>query len=111
MNSGHKAQMSKHILLVDDSDTTRKVTRLLIESQLDLEICGEAIDGVEAIGKAEALKPDLIILDLAMPRLNGIETAAQLRRLLPNVPIVLFTMYDEAVGHALASDMGVNTSF
>ena len=108
MNSGDKAQMSKHILLVDDSDTTRKATRLLIESQLDLEVCGEAIDGVEAIGKAKALKPDLIILDLAMPRMNGIETAAQLRMLLPDVPIVLFTLYDEAVGHALASDMGVN---
>ena len=60
--------MSKHILLVDDSDVCRKVTRLIVESQADLEVCGEAVDGVEGIEKAKALKPDLIILDLAMPR-------------------------------------------
>ena len=100
--------MSKHILIVDDSETTRKVTRLLLETQVDLEVCGEATDGVEAIDKARTLKPDLIILDLAMPRMNGVETASQLRALLPSVPIVLFTMYDEAVGHALASEIGVD---
>ena len=50
--------MSKHILIVDDSDTFRKITRLFLESQLDLEVCGEAVDGVDAIEKARALKPD-----------------------------------------------------
>jgi Response regulator receiver domain len=61
--------MSKHILIVDDSDTFRKITRLFLESQLDLEVCGEAVDGMDAIEKARALKPDLVVLDLAMPRM------------------------------------------
>jgi DNA-binding NarL/FixJ family response regulator len=100
--------MSKHILIVDDSDTSRKITRLLIESQLGLEVCGEAIDGVDAIEKAMALKPDLVVLDLAMPRMNGVEAAIQLRARMPKVPIVLFTMYDDVVDHALALSAGAS---
>jgi DNA-binding NarL/FixJ family response regulator len=100
--------MSKHILIVDDSDTCRKITRLFLESQLGLEVCGEAIDGVDAIEKAMALKPDLVVLDLAMPRMNGVETAIELRARMPKVPIVLFTMYDDIVGHALALSAGAS---
>jgi PleD family two-component response regulator len=54
--------MSKHILIVDDSETCRKVTRLFIESQLGLEVCGEAVDGVDALEKARALKPDFVVI-------------------------------------------------
>jgi DNA-binding NarL/FixJ family response regulator len=100
--------MSKHILLVDDSDTCRKVTRLFLESQLGLEVCGEAVDGVDAIEKARALKPDLVVIDLAMPRMNGVEATSELRAMMPRVPIVLFTMYDDAVGRALALSAGAN---
>ena len=100
--------MSKHILIVDDSDTCRKITRLFLESQLGLEVCGEAVDGVDAIEKARALKPDLIVLDLAMPRMNGVEVASVLRAMMPRVPIVLFTMYDDTVGRALALCAGAN---
>ena len=100
--------MSKHILIVDDSDTCRKITRLFLESQLGLEVCGEAVDGVDAIEKARALKPDLIVLDLAMPRMNGVEVASVLRAMMPGVPIVLFTMYDDTVGRALALCAGAN---
>ena len=100
--------MSKHILIVDDSDTCRKITRLFLESQLGLEVCGEAVDGVDAIEKARALKPDLIVLDLAMPRMNGVEVASVLRAMMPGVPIVLFTMYDDTAGRALALCAGAN---
>ena len=100
--------MSKHILLVDDSDVCRRVTRLFVETQLDLDVCGEAVDGLEGIEKAKALKPDLIILDLAMPRMNGVEAAFQLRTMMPKVPIVLFTIYDDAVARTAALYMGVN---
>jgi DNA-binding NarL/FixJ family response regulator len=100
--------MSKHILIVDDSDTSRKITRLFLESQLGLEVCGEAVDGVDAIEKARALKPDLVVLDLAMPRMNGVEVASVLRAMMPRVPIVLFTMYDDTVGRALALCAGAN---
>jgi NarL family two-component system response regulator LiaR len=100
--------MSKHILVVDDSDTCRRVTRLFLESQLDLEVCGEAVDGVDAIEKAKALNPNLIVIDLAMPRMNGVEATSELRAMMPRVPIVLFTMYDDAVGRALALSAGAS---
>ena len=100
--------MSKHILIVDDSETCRKVTRLFLESQVGLEVCGEAVDGVDAIEKAKALQPDLVVLDLAMPRMNGVEAASELRSMMPRVPIVLFTMYDDAVGRALAVTAGAS---
>jgi CheY-like chemotaxis protein len=90
--------MSKSILVVDDSDTVRKVTRLFLETQIDLEVCGEAVDGVDAIEKAKELKPDLIVLDLVMPRLNGIEAASAIKGMMPQVPIILFTFYGAAVG-------------
>lgn len=100
--------MSKHILLVDDSETCRKVTRLFIESQFDLEVCGEAVDGLDAIEKARALKPDLVVLDLAMRRMNGLESASQLKAMMPRVPIVLFTMYSDILSHDLAMHMGAD---
>ena len=100
--------MSKHILIVDDSDTFRKITRLFLESQLDLEVCGEAVDGVDAIEKARALKPDLVVLDLAMPRMNGVQAASELRAMMPRVPIVLFTMYDDTVGRMSALSAGAS---
>jgi len=100
--------MSKSILVVDDSDITRKITRLFLEIQIDLEVCGEADDGVDAIKKAKELKPDLILLDLVMPRMNGIEAASVIKGIMPQVLIVLFTMYKETVGNALASAVGID---
>ena len=69
---------------------------------------GEAVDGVDAIEKAKELKPDLIVLDLVMPRMNGIEAASVIKGMLPQVPIVLFTLYGEAVGDAPASAAGID---
>src|ERR1700688_893408 len=100
--------MSKSILVVDDSDITRKITRLFLEIQIDFEVCGEAVDGVDAIEKAKELKPDLILLDLAMPRMNGAAAASVLKRMMPKVPIILFTMYDEVMGKALAAAVRVD---
>jgi DNA-binding NarL/FixJ family response regulator len=91
--------MSKRILVADDSDTVRRVVRSYLIQQ-DFDVCGEAVDGEDAIEKARKLKPDLILLDVAMPRTNGIETASVLKDMLPNMRIVLFTMYREAVARA-----------
>jgi DNA-binding NarL/FixJ family response regulator len=71
------------------------------------EVCGEAADGVEAIEQAKKLKPDLIVLDLAMPRMNGAEVASILSTTMPRVPIVLLTLYKNVLGSALASAVGV----
>ena len=100
--------MPKSILIVDDSDTVREVIRFFLEGQEDLSVCGEAVDGVDAIEKAKALRPDLILLDLAMPRMNGVEAASILKKTMPDVPIILFTMYNEALGQSLAAAVGVS---
>ena|SRR3984893_1129894 len=95
--------MPKSILIADDHETTRSLIRSFMESKDGFKVCGEAVDGVDAIEKAKELKPDLIILDLAMPRMNGAAAASVLKRTMPNVPIILFTMYDEVMGKALAA--------
>src|SRR3979411_630879 len=100
--------MSKCILIADDSETIRLVIRAFLENRAGFEVCGEAIDGVDAIEKAKELKPDLIILDLAMPRMNGAAAASILKSVMPKVPIILFTMYDEMMSKALSSAVHVD---
>lgn len=101
--------MPKCILIVDDSATVRTIIREFLESQSGFEVCGEAIDGVDAIEKAKELKPDLIILDLAMPRMNGAEAASVLKSMMPDVPIILFTMYEDVMVKSRASAFGVDS--
>ena len=91
--------MSKRILVADDSETVRRVVRSYLIQQ-DFDVCGEAVDGEDAVEKARKLKPDLILLDVAMPRTNGIVVASVLKDMMPNVRIILFTMYNEAVARA-----------
>jgi len=81
--------------LVEDSPFERTVIRSAVEGLTQFTICGEASDGVEGIQKALELKPDLIIMDLAMPQMTGAEAAMVLRNTLPAVPIILFTLYAE----------------
>jgi DNA-binding NarL/FixJ family response regulator len=100
--------MPKSILIADDNETVRKVTRLFLETQVELEVCGEAVDGVDAIEKAKQLKPDLVVMDLAMPRMNGGEAASVLKGLMPRMPIVIFTLYSELLGSSLSSTIGVD---
>jgi DNA-binding NarL/FixJ family response regulator len=100
--------MPKCILIADDSETIRTVLRTYLESREGFEVCGEAVDGVDAIEKAKELNPDLIILDLAMPRMNGAAAASVLKRRMPKTPIVLFTIYDGVMGKALASAVKVD---
>jgi len=97
----------KCILIVDDYAAIRKSIRSFLESQTGFEVCGEAVDGLDAIEKARELKPDLIILDLAMPRMNGLEATRVLRRMLPDTPIVLFTSYDAVTEYSDATALGI----
>jgi CheY-like chemotaxis protein len=99
--------MAQAILLVDDSATIRRVTREYIENNTEFEVCGEAFDGQDALDKARELAPDLIIMDLAMPRMNGMQ-AAKILRTTTNVPIILFTMYASEIRTADALAAGVN---
>jgi DNA-binding NarL/FixJ family response regulator len=72
----------------------------VLERESGFEVCGEAVDGYDAIEKAQELKPDLILLDMSMPRMNGIQAAPKLKELLPRTPIVLFTSHGALVGFA-----------
>ena len=79
--------MPKCILIVDDSALIRRMIHETLEQQDGWEVCGEAADGREAIEKAQQLKPDLIVLDLSMPVMNGLEAARVLKGLFPSLPL------------------------
>jgi two-component system response regulator NreC len=93
--------MSKSVLIVDDSQNVRKVVRRFFETLTDWKVEGEAGDGAEAIQKAIELKPDLILLDFSMPNMNGEEAASVLKKMIPDVHIIVLTMFDDALGARL----------
>jgi CheY-like chemotaxis protein len=95
------------ILVVDDSEFERSVIRSAVEGLTRFRVCGEATDGVDAIKKARELKPNLVIMDLAMPLMNGVEAAMVLRNTMPNVPVVLFTLYSEQMRGSISPGFGV----
>jgi DNA-binding NarL/FixJ family response regulator len=99
--------MPKRILVVDDNAPIRGLVREFIEARPGFEICGEAADGVEGIQKGRELKPDLIVLDFLMPRINGLQAALILHEIAPNTPIILFTFYKDAIPSDLARAAGV----
>jgi DNA-binding NarL/FixJ family response regulator len=99
---------AKRILIVDDNAVVRSLVRRLFESQPDFEIAGEAENGRDAIDKAEKLKPDLIILDLVMPVMTGLEAAPLLKQLLPAVLIILFTQQEGSEVERLAQAAGID---
>ena len=101
-----KHALRNRILVIDDGDSVRDIIGLFLENA-GFEVCGEAADGVEGIEQAKKLKPDLIVLDLAMPRMNGAEAASILSQTMPDVPIVLLTLYQNMLGSALAAAVGV----
>lgn len=86
--------MSHTILLVDDSTLIRHSLRSCIEQNSDWEICGEAENGKVAVEKVKQLHPDVVILDLHMPVMNGLEAARQINRLAPQTTMVMFTLHD-----------------
>src|SRR5712675_1862550 len=100
--------MAKTILIADDSASMRLSVRLLLEGRHRELVVREAVDGVDAIEKAKTSKPDLILLDLAMPRLNGAEAATVLKNAMPETPVILFTMYADLLSEALCAAIGVD---
>jgi two-component system, chemotaxis family, chemotaxis protein CheY len=84
--------MDTRILVVDDSKTTRRVLSALVSSRWT--VCGEAESGTAGVKKFQELKPDLVLLDLAMPDIDGIEAARRMRALNPAVPLIMFTLLD-----------------
>ena len=101
-------RMRKRVLIADDSSIVREILKVFLERRMDLEICGEAGDGLEAVEKAIALRPDLVLLDYSMPKMNGAEAASVLKKLTPDIHIILFTMYSEDIGRSVTSAIGVD---
>ena len=81
------------ILIVDDSKALRSSIRNCIEQDTDWKVCGEAENGQMAIAKVMELQPDLVVLDLAMPVMNGLDAAREITNIAPNLAMVLFTIY------------------
>jgi DNA-binding NarL/FixJ family response regulator len=99
------------VLIVDDHAAIRIAVRELFESSLDSIICGEAESGAEAIAKARELKPDLVVLDLSMPVMDGFETAKALRQLFPAIPLVMLTAHYMETTKQAAQQVGILAVF
>ena len=85
--------VTTRILIVDDSPLVRNRLRDLLQQHPDWEVCGEAANGWDAVKKTQELSPDLIVLDFLMPGMDGLEAARRITRLVPDVPIMMFTMH------------------
>ena len=96
------------ILVVDDHELVRRGICSVLSSEPTFTICGEAVDGRDAIDKGEQLRPDLIILDLSMPVMNGLQAARILKRSNPKVSIILLTLHEQSVVESEASGAGIN---
>jgi len=95
------------ILIADDKRHIRQELRNLIEGHQGWKVCTEAEDGVQAVNRAKQFKPDLVILDLAMPELNGFQAANQISEALPGVPILMLTLYASPQVEKEAERVGV----
>src|SRR5580692_7047989 len=99
------------VIIADDSALVRGLIRNFLEKEIDVEVCAETGDGQQTIDAAVDLLPDLLILDVVMPKLNGIEVASILKKHLPNTKTIFFTMYGDYIKNvALAAGVSVIVS-
>jgi DNA-binding NarL/FixJ family response regulator len=102
------AEMTKSILVADDSEQVRRYVSKLLRSNPDFEVCAEAVNGVDAVAKAKKFHPDLVILDLGMPLMNGLEAARELKNHRPETPIILFTLHGHMISDEQAARCGID---
>jgi DNA-binding NarL/FixJ family response regulator len=95
------------LLIADDHGTVRTLLRILLESHEGWQVCAEVENGLEAVAKAAELKPDLVILDLAMPQMDGLRAAREISAALPNVPILMHTMHNSSELELEAKKAGI----
>jgi YesN/AraC family two-component response regulator len=100
--------MAKTILIVDDNAHIRRGLCEVFKREADLEVCGEAENGKEVIAKALELHPDLIVLDLSMPIMNGLDAARKLKRLMPTVPLIMYSAFGDVFGEQEARLIGTS---
>jgi|SRR6266478_1036737 len=102
------APLAKTILIVDDNAYIRMSLGEQFKREADFEICGEAENGKEAIARALELHPDLIVLDLSMPVMNGLDAARELKRLMPTVPLIMYSAFGDVFGEQQARLIGIS---
>ena len=95
------------VLLVDDDAMYRRALGMFLDASYDIEVVADTGDGHEAIGLAERLRPDAVVIDVAMPGINGVEVAERIRTVLPEVAIVLVTGVDGGDERRRAQELGV----
>ncbi len=98
--------MSYSVLIVDDSLVIREALCELFDREQDFDVCGEAENGREAVEKAQELHPDLILLDLSMPVMNGFDATRVLKRVMPEVPVIMFSGYGDSSSEKEARSAG-----
>jgi DNA-binding NarL/FixJ family response regulator len=98
----------KSVLVVDDNALIRQVLCRVFTSEAGFEVCGEAENGQDAIEKAQALHPDLIVMDLSMPVMNGIDATRALKTLMPTVPVIIFSEYSDVFSEQEARSAGIS---
>jgi len=98
----------KKILVVDDSLAIRRTLKMLLRQRPEWELCGEAENGREAVEQAKRLHPDLILLDFSMPIMNGFQAARELHNLMPETPILMFTIFKTTQMEDEASAIGIS---
>jgi DNA-binding NarL/FixJ family response regulator len=96
------------ILIVDDCETTRRILRVIARSR-DWTVCGEAESGRSGIREFQRVKPDVVLIDLAMPDINGIEAAKRMSVLNPSVPLILFTVLNAEGLQEAAQEAGISS--
>ena len=96
------------VLIVDDCETTRRILRVIVRSR-EWTVCGEANSGRDGIREFQKVHPDIVLIDLAMPDINGIEAAKRMSMLNPRVPLILFTVLEAQGLEKAARDAGICT--
>ena len=81
------------VLVVDDNSSVRKLICELFTRESDFQVCGEADNGREAILRAQDVEPDLIVTDLSMPVMNGLEETCMLKKLMPDIPVIIYSAH------------------
>ena len=100
--------MAKTVLIVDDYAYIRQALCSAFKREADFEVCGEAVNGSEAIAKAQELHPDVIVLDLSMPVMNGLEAARELKHLMPMVPLIMYSAFGDGFVEQHARLVGIS---
>jgi DNA-binding NarL/FixJ family response regulator len=96
------------ILVADDNESVRRSIRQLLQSQSDIEVACEAVDGVDAVIKAREHLPDVVLLDVTMPTMNGLEAAQILKHEFPSMDIIIVSQHDSRGFQGAALAAGVN---